>query len=184
MVLFAAFLTISCGDDDDGGTTGGSGETTAQAAAQGTPAAIGSNNFCLIFKQTKQTCADCGIWFDSVQLVVDQTSSNKPYKSPQSGSMLIKQSSGKTGRFQADLSPLPRGSVSRATLYMKLNTHEGIANSDNTSVITVYDCSSGSQGPVVRTITAAQDIKGKGYSKANPNVPVDFTAYAKNISGS
>ena len=66
---------------------------------------------------------------------------------------------------------------------MKLNTHEGIANSDNSSVITVYDCSSGSQGAVVRTITAAQDIKGKGYSKANPNVPIDFTAYAKQVRG-
>ena len=62
-------------------------------------------------------------------------------------------------------------------------THEGIANADNTSVITVFDCSSGSQGPVVRTITAAQDIKGKGYSKANPNVPIDFTAYAKQVNG-
>lgn len=190
-VLLAGFLTISCGDDDDGGTSGGSGQVaanapqaaTTEAAPQGSPSAAGSNNFCLIFKQTTQTCPDCGIWFDSAQLVVQSPNTNKPFTKTQRGNLLIKQSSGKVGRFQADLSPIPRGGITRATLNMKLNTHEGIANADNTSVITVFDCSSGSQGAVVRTITAAQDIKGRGYSKANPVVPIDFTAYAKQVNG-
>lgn len=201
VLLLACLLTISC-SDDNGGSSGGSGvadtdpnlktapqqeaaqETEQAATAEATStAATGSNNFCLIFKQTVQPCASCGIWFDSAELQVQSPSSNKPYKKYQRGNLLIKQSSGKVGRFQADLSPIPRGGISRATLYMKLNTHEGIANSDNSSVITVYDCSSGSQGAVVRTITAAQDIKGKGYSKANPNVPIDFTAYAKQVRG-
>ncbi len=190
-VLLAGFLTISCGDEDDGGTSGGSGQVaanapqaaTTEAAPQGSPSAAGSNNFCLIFKQTTQTCPDCGIWFDSAQLVVQSPNTNKPFTKTQRGNLLIKQSSGKVGRFQADLSPIPRGGITRATLNMKLNTHEGIANADNTSVITVFDCSSGSQGAVVRTITAAQDIKGRGYSKANPVVPIDFTAYAKQVNG-
>jgi len=60
---------------------------------------------------------------------------------------------------------------------MLLNTHEGIAGSDNSSVINVKDCSGG----FVRTITAKHDIKGAGYSKSNPNVPIDFTAYAIQI---
>ena len=63
---------------------------------------------------------------------------------------------------------------------MRLNTHEGIANSDNSSVIEVYDAPTGA---FVRRITAAADIKGKGYSKSNPVVKVDFTAYAKQVRG-
>ncbi|MCI5121746.1 MAG: hypothetical protein D3908_11250 [Candidatus Electrothrix sp. AUS4] len=66
---------------------------------------------------------------------------------------------------------------------MSLNTHEGIANSDNRSVIEAYDYSSGSKGSFVRKITAAGDIKGKGYSKSNPHVPIDFTSYAKQVHG-
>ena len=63
---------------------------------------------------------------------------------------------------------------------MRLNTAEGIANSDNSSVIEVYD---NPTGAFIRRITAAQDIKGKGYSKSNPNVPIDFTAYTKQVMG-
>lgn len=66
---------------------------------------------------------------------------------------------------------------------MSLNTHEGIANSDNKSVIEVYDYSSGSKGDYVRSITAAGDIKGSGYDKSNPHVPIDFTSYAKQAHG-
>lgn len=56
-----------------------------------------------------------------------------------------------------------------------------LANSDSTGVITVYDNSSGQKGGVVRTITAAGDIKGRGYSKSNPTVPIDFTGYAIHV---
>lgn len=171
---------ISC-SDDDGGTTGGTGSVAA-TSAQGSPAAAGSNNFDLFFEQSTQTCADCGIWFDSAQLVVQHSAGT--YTHSKSGGLLVKLTSGKYGRFTADLSSIPASaSIQNATLYMMLNTHEGIANSDFTSVITVYDFSSGSKGPVVRTISAAEDIKGKGYSKANPNVPIDFTAYAQQVHG-
>lgn len=186
VLLVAGFLMISCGDDDDGGgTAGGSGTVQSAAVApQGAPAAAGSNNFSVLLEQTTQTCADCGVWFDSAELVVQYTGSNKPYTYRQNGGLLIKQSSGKTGRIQTSLASIPAGSaIIKATLNMRLNSHEGIANSDNTSVITVYDFSGGSKGPVVRTITAATDIKGKGYSKSNPNVPIDFTAYAKQVHG-
>jgi len=186
VLLVAGFLMISCGDDDDGGgTAGGSGTVQSAAVApQGAPAAAGSNNFSVLLEQTTQTCADCGVWFDSAELVVQYAGSNKPYTYRQNGGLLIKQSSGKTGRIQTSLASIPAGSaITKATLNMRLNSHEGIANSDNTSVITVYDFSGGSKGPVVRTITAAADIKGKGYSKSNPNVPIDFTAYAKQVHG-
>jgi len=198
VLLLAGLLTISC-SDDDGGTSGGSGiaETdplnppTQQAAAQenveaaATQAAAGvgagTNNFCLVFKQTVQPCASCGIWFDSAQLVVQYTGdNNKPFTKVQNGNLLIKQASGRVGRFSADLSRIPAGAViNNATLNMRLNTHEGIANSDNSSVIAVSDCS----GASIRNITAAGDIKGRGYSKGNPVVPIDFTAYAKQVRG-
>lgn len=197
VLLLAGLLTISC-SDDDGGSSGGGGvadtdpnlNTPQAAAAQENveaeatqaagAAAAGSNDFCLTFKQTNQPCASCGIWFDSAQLVVQYAGSNKPYIRNQSGGLLIKQASGSVGRFKADLSSIPAGSaISNATLYMRLNTHEGIANSDNSSVIAVYDCS----GAKIRDITAAADIKGKGYSKSNPNVPINFTTYAQQVHG-
>ena len=99
----------------------------------------------------------------------------------QRGNLLIKQASGRVGRFQANLSSIPASAnIQRATLNMRLNTAEGIANSDNSSVIEVYDVPTGA---FVRRITAAGDIKGRGYSKGNPNVPIDFTAYAKQVFG-
>ncbi len=192
VLLLAGLLTISC-SEDDGGTSGGSGETKTKPAPQAaateeaapqtaSTAAAGSNNFSLFFEQTTQTCADCGIWFDSAQLVVNHSAGT--YTHSKSGGLLIKLSSGKYGRFEADLSSIPASAtIDNATLYMRLNTHEGIANSDNSSVIEVYDFSSGSKGPLVKTITAAQDIHGQGYSKANPDVPVDFTDYARQVHG-
>ena len=190
---------ISC-SDDDGGTAGGSGIATSNplavapaataetaataAAAQGAPAATGSNNFSLLFLQDVQPCASCGIWFDSAELVVTYAGSNKPYIYRKNGGLLIKQSSAKQGRFQTTLASIPAGSaITKARLYMRLNSHEGIAGSDNSSVISVYDFSGGSRGPLVRKITASGDIKGAGYSKSNPNVPIDFTAYAKQVHG-
>lgn len=203
LLLIVAVFLISCGDDDDGGTAGGSGvatvdpnknvaatepasaatdEAAAAATPQGAPAAGGSNNFSLLFVQETQPCASCGIWFDSAQLVINHSAGT--FTKSKSGGLLIKLSSGKLGTFQADLSSIPASAtIQNATLYMHLNTHEGIANSDNSSVITAYDTSGGSRGAVVRTITAAGDIKGKGYSKSNPNVPIDFTAYAQQVHG-
>ena len=204
VLLLAGLLSLSC-SDDDGGSSGGSGvadahpnakaatqETAAQADQQATTeaataetattAARGSYDFNLRFIQTVQPCASCGIWFDSAELVVSYSGdNNKPYRKVQRGSLLIKQASGRVGRFQANLSSIPASAnIQRATLNMRLNTAEGIANSDNSSVIEVYDVPTGA---FVRRITAAGDIKGKGYSKGNPNVPIDFTAYTKQVFG-
>jgi hypothetical protein len=195
VLLLAGLLMVSCGDDDDGGTTGGSGETAAMSetaaqsaeqveqVGQAVTVNTGSKNFSLLFEQTTQTCADCGVWFESAELVVQYTGdNNKPYRKYQEGNLLIKQSSGRVGRFEADLSTIPASAtITQATLYMLLDPDEGIANADNTSVIAVYDYASGTRGALVRTITAAEDIKGRGYSKANPNVPIDFTAYASQV---
>ena len=134
--------------------------------------------FNLVFDQTYQACASCGIWFDSVQLVVKHSAGT--YTSPKSGSMLVKARPYSQGRFKADLSSIPENAtIHSATLYMRLHPHEGIANSDNSSVITAYDVN----GPKtkVRDISARHDIKGKGYNKGNPNIPVDFTKYTQQL---
>jgi hypothetical protein len=152
----------------------------APEEAQAT-AVAGTGTFSLIFSQTVMSCGSCGIWFNSANLVIKHSSGT--FTSSQSGSLLIKKTRG-PGYFHADLSSIPSSStIQSASLVMSLNTHEGIANSDYTSVIEVYDNSSGSRGDFVRTITAKNDIKGKGYSKGNPHVPIDFTDYARRVHG-
>ncbi len=151
---------------------------TAEASLEvQSTAAAGTGKFSLVFSQTVMPCASCGIWFDSAKLVIEHSSGT--FTSSQSGSLLIKKTRG-SGYFSADLSAIPSSAtIQNATLVMSLNTHEGIANSDYTSVIEVYD----SSGAFVRTITARDDIRGKGYDKGNPNVPIDFTDYAKQVHG-
>lgn len=177
VLLLSGFLMTSC--NKDANTTSGSGQFDTTAAKTATAA---SNNFDLLFEQTTQTCSDCGVWFDSAELVINHSAGT--YTQSQSGGLLIKQSSRSLGRFRADLSSIPESaSIINATLYMLLNRDEGIANADKTSVIQVYNNTSGGGGELVKTITAAGDIKGRGYSKANPNVPFDFTAYAQQVHG-
>jgi hypothetical protein len=155
-----------------------SGDETASRSA----ASAGSGNFNLIFEMTYQSCDSCGIWFDSARLVIEH--SEGTFTASQSGSLLIKQTPYRQGRFSAQISSIPSSAtITKATLYMSLNRGEGIANSDSKGVITVYDNSSGQRGGVVRTITAAGDIKGRGYSKSNPTVPIDFTGYAIQVHG-
>ena len=139
--------------------------------------AAGTGKFSLVFSQTVMSCGSCGIWFDSAKLIIEH--SEGTLTSSQSGSLLIKKTRG-SGSFNADLSAIPASAtIQNATLIMSLNAHEGIANSDYTSVIDVYD----NLGNFVRTITARDDIRGKGYSKGNPNVPIDFTDYARQVHG-
>jgi hypothetical protein len=139
--------------------------------------AAGTGKFSLVFSQTVMACDSCGIWFDSAQLTIEH--SDGTFTSSRSGSMLIKKTRG-SANFNADLSGIPASAtIQNATLIMSLNAHEGIANSDYTSVIDVYDNS----GNFVRTITARDDIRGKGYDKGNPNVPIDFTDYTRQVHG-
>lgn len=137
---------------------------------------VPTDEFDLTFKQTTQACGSCGIWFDSMNLVVKYTDGE--YSHEETGRLLIKKSPYSDVNFTADLATIPAtASITSATLYMLLNSDEGIANSDDSSVISSYDAS----GSMVRTITAKDDIKGAGYSKGNPNVPIDYTAYVKLI---
>jgi hypothetical protein len=153
--------------------------TTASDAPEETldMVAAGTGQFSLVFSQTVMPCASCGIWFDSAKLTIEH--SEGTFTSSRSGSMLIKKTRG-SANFNADLSGIPASAtIQKATLVMSLNTHEGIANSDFKSVIAVHD----SSGNFVRNITASDDIRGKGYSKGNPHVPIDFTDYARKVHG-
>jgi hypothetical protein len=137
-----------------------------------------SKLFKLEFKQTSMACSGCGWWFDSTQLVI-QHSAGKFVKN--GGSMFIKKGSNRIGHFSADISSIPSSATIRsATLYMRFNPHEGIARGDSTSVVAVYGWLDATKVKV-RDITAKNDVKGKGYSKSNPNLPIDFTAYAQKV---
>ena len=168
--------TSSSTSDDDATDNSAALLETPEQEFTPTSSSKARGNVNLTFKQTVQPCSSCGIWFDSMQLVVEH--SGGTYTSPtKSGRLLVKKSSGLQQRFAADLSAIPAGAtIQRATLYMRLNPHEGLAGSDNGSVLAVYD-----GRKRVRNITASGDMKGRGYSKSNPNVPIDFTAYVKGL---
>ncbi|MDJ0957255.1 MAG: hypothetical protein QNI91_10370 [Arenicellales bacterium] len=140
---------------------------------------VRTGEFDLVFEMSYQSCASCGIWFDSAELVIEHSEGR--FTAQQSGSLLIKEAPYHQGRFNANISSIPSSStIESATLYMHLNRHEGISNDDFTSTISVYGKIDGSMS-YIREITARDDIKGQGYSKANPVVPIDFTDYARRI---
>ena len=159
----------------DGAATTPSTESTPAPPA----ATSGRGDFSLVFEQTYQSCASCGIWFDSAELVIEHDRGT--FRSSQVGSLLIKQSPYHQGTFRASIAGVPRvADIRTATLYMRLNLHEGISNDDNTSTLAVYGYANGNL-EYIRDITAQYDIKGRGYSKANPVVPIDFTEFAKRL---
>ena len=171
--------------DESGSTYAARGDGAASVpSTESTPAPPpaaprGGGEFSLVFQQTYQSCASCGIWFDSAELVIEHDRGT--YRSSQVGSLLIKQAPNIQGTFRAATGAIPRvADIRTATLYMRLNPHEGISNDDYTSTIAVYGYVNGSL-EYIRDITAQYDIKGRGYSKANPVVPIDFTEYAKRI---
>ena len=137
------------------------------------------NDFRLVFEQSYQSCDSCGIWFDSAELVIEHSEGR--FSAGQTGSLLIKEAPYHQGRFNADISSIPQSAeIQSAILYMHLNRHEGISNDDFTSTLSAFGYIDGSMTPL-REITAEHDIKGKGYSKANPVVPIDFTDFARRI---
>ena len=138
-----------------------------------------SGDFDLVFEQSYQSCDSCGIWFDSAEIVIEHSEGR--FSARQSGSLLIKEAPYHQGRFKADISAIPRSAEIRsAILYMHLNRDEGISNDDFTSRLSAFGYVDGSL-TYLREITAENDIKGRGYSKANPVVPIDFTEYARQI---
>jgi hypothetical protein len=181
--------TISRPDDDTAGKPGAEPESEAGTEAESEESEAGTEtaaaetrtgDFSLVFEMSHQSCSSCGIWFDSAELIVIHSEGELTAR--QSGSLLIKEAPYSQGRFNADISSIPPSSeIESATLYMLLNRDEGISNDDFTSSIAVYGYVGGSRR-YIREITAADDIKGRGFSKANPNVPIDFTAYARRIN--
>ncbi|HJK89331.1 MAG TPA: DNRLRE domain-containing protein, partial [Polyangiaceae bacterium LLY-WYZ-15_(1-7)] len=114
--------------------------------------------------------------------------------------LLMKRSPQRTGLLFADLSPIPAGAeILEARLHAHIHTHEGLANSDRSSVLTVYEGTrewdfatvdwnhyaagarwttpGGDGGGVVREIHAGRDMQDRGFSKASPNAHFDFTAH-------
>lgn len=181
-LLLIPFVILLWGCDHNSSSSSGGGTVTRTDAATGGGGGSGGGargRFSLEFEMTYQSCGSCGIWFDSAQLVIVHSAGR--FTARQSGSLLIKRSPYRQGRFVADLSSIPASAtIKSATLYMMLNPHEGIANSDRSSTIAVNGYVNGSKR-FVREISAARDIKGRGYSKSNPNVPIDFTAYARQL---
>ena len=185
--------------------------------------------FNIILRQTVMDCAGCGIWFDwqgsqdnKPKLVVEfeQAGTKRAntyqhdlngmdnahgfYLSPDGDwtkhSILVKLGPQRTGLFRADISDIPRAAtISKATLYLHINTNEGFADGDNTSVLAVHECNrawdwdhatwthyddgaswdqpGGDFGPFVRQIRAKEDLRDRGFSRANPTADFDFTPY-------
>lgn len=173
---------VASRDGDGGLQTGTSSPTDVSVTESSTPVSSGGDDvFHLIFEQTNQPCDSCGIWFRTATLKIEHSTGT--FEASQSGSLLIKQSPYRQGVFQANLGSIPASSqIQSATLYMTLDSHEGIANEDHSSVIAVYGFVNGNL-QFVREISAAYDIKGLGYSKGgNPVVPFDFTDYARLVN--
>lgn len=161
----------------DGGATAPS--TASTSAPVPAPTSGIRGEFYLVFEQSYQSCASCGIWFDSAELVIEHDRGT--FTAGQVGSLLIKQAPYSQGIFRANIDSIPRvADIRSATLYMRLNGAEGISNDDFTSRLSVQGIVQGNL-EYLREITAQDDIKGRGYSKANPVVPIDFTEYAKRL---
>lgn len=189
--------------------------------------------FNIIIRQTVQACGGCGIWFDwqgaqanKPRLVIHYDhlgqSHTAEYQHGLGGmdnahsiflsqsndgtkhSILVKQTPHRNGLFRADISDIPAAAtIVSATLHLHIDTDEGLANSDNSSVLEVHACdkawnwdtlswthydtglawnqAGGDFGPSIRLIRAKEDLHDLGYSKANPNVPLDFTAHVQGL---
>ena len=136
--------------------------------------------FHLLMDQTHLACSQCGLNFDSAELVIEH--SEGTFKAYQSGSLHIKSGPYRQGRFRADISSIPpTATILRATLYKRLNKREGIASVDHSSEFVVKGYVNGSLIHV-KNFDIQHDIKGRGYSKGlKPVVPFDYTEYAKKL---
>jgi hypothetical protein len=189
--------------------------------------------FNIIVRQTEMACSSCGIWFDWQQeqenkpkLVVEfQHEGSGQANTYQHGlggmenafsmylsaagdrikhSMLVKKSLARHGFFRADIGDIPVGAtVTKATLHLHIHTHEGLAFSDQSSVLAVHACdklwswdhatwsqydqgaswneSGGDFGAFIREIRAKEDLVDRGFSKANPDAHFDVTAYVAEL---
>ena len=134
--------------------------------------------FHILIDQSHMACHSCGLNFDSAELIIDHSAGR--YKHFQGGGLYIKLGPYRQARFRADLSSIPpEAEIIKATLHMRLNTHEGHANADNESEFVVKGYVKGSLIHI-KDFDMRNDIRGRGYQKAmNPVVPFDYTRYAK-----
>jgi hypothetical protein len=132
------------------------------------------------FEQTSQHCPEeCVFLFDSTKLIIETDKGTFERNGPR---FVVRKDAGIVGTIQWDLSQVPAGAnVKKATLWMEFDSHEGIANSDNTSVMEVYGFFKGVRTSI-KTVRAKEDIKDKGYNKTRPNLPLDFTAYVQKVT--
>lgn len=150
----------------------------AQAEAEAAVRTEPKNEFHIIIDQTHMACADCGLNFDSAELVIDH--SDGRFTARQSGSLGIKKGPYRQGRFRANISSIPpEAEIYKATLHMRLNSHDGVAGVDHSSAFTVKGYVD--DGLVhIKDFNVQRDIKGRGYSKGlKPVVPFDYTNYAR-----
>lgn len=149
------------------------GNIEAPSSGGGGGSGGGSGSVVFTFKQTSMPCSGCGWLFSSSQLSV--TGNNGSANIPGPGFLA------KVGRGTATIRfsvPSSVGSVSKATLYLRFDTAEGIANADYSSVVVM-----GAGGKTWKVLKASA-VKAAGYSKARPNFPVDVTGYVKSVVGS
>ncbi|MCA9657768.1 MAG: DNRLRE domain-containing protein [Myxococcales bacterium] len=131
---------------------------------------------------------------------------NPPPASPEEHfhSILVKQSLARTGLFRADIREIPPDAqIDDATLFLHIHSHEGLANSDTSSVLEVHECErdwnwneatwnqaadgvpwdqpGGDFGELIREIRAKEDLHGAGFNKGNPDAHFDFTDYVKKL---
>ena len=163
-------------------STASSGSTTAtgdlQGASNAAPTTPGTQRFKLELKQTVLPCGGCGWLIDSTELVIKHEQGTFRKKGPSKFVIKLGQ---KAPIVNIDFSSIPTSSaIKSADFYMVFNVHEGIANADYKSVVEAYGWINNKR-ELVRTLYASKDIKDRGYSKANPRVPFDFTAYAKKL---
>ena len=203
--------------------------TDGGAQADGPDGANPPLVFNIILRQTFQECVACGIWFEwqgeqenKAKFVVQFESLGSVHENTyQHGlngmenafayflgaandqfkhSIIVKQAPQYTGLFRADISDIPPdATITKATLYLHINTIEGLADADNSSVLSVHECErtwdwdyaswthydegatwtqpGGDFGVFVREIRAKEDIRDRGFSRASPNVDFDFTPY-------
>lgn len=178
-------LTEDAGLVADAEKPGDEVEDVSDPAAIAEIAAAATENeprgeFHLLIDQTHLACASCGLNFDSAELVIDHSEGR--FKASQTGSLHIKSGPYRQGRFRADISSIPPGAaIHRATLYMRLNKHEGIASADHSSEFVVKGYVDGKLIHV-KDFDVQHDIKGRGYSKGmRPVVPFDYTSYARKL---
>ncbi len=119
-------------------------------------------------------------------------------------SILVKQSPQRTGLVRVDISDIPEAAtIVSATLHLHINTAEGLSYDDFTSVLEVHACdkqwnwdqvtwtqyasglswssSGGDFGSFIRQIRAKEDLRDRGFSKANPHANFDFTAHVQQL---